>query len=307
MSAQSDASQSQRYRVPVDGGDLAVARWGSAGPTVMAAHGITASLQSWALVGEAVAGDLTLLVPDLRGRGESGRVPGPYGIVQHADDLAAVLDHAGVDDAVVAGHSMGGAVAAAFAVRYPQRTRAVLLIDGGAALGQRLPDDIDVDAALEQVIGPALARLRQRFASPEEYRAFWHAHPAFVDTDTNMAALDAYADYDLTGSDGEFRSKASLEAVHADARDMLINDDVREAVAAITAPTVLLLAERGMFNDETPLYSDDAVSGLRTQSGPVQVVRVPATNHYTLALNEHGVLAIAHHLRQLASGDQRDA
>jgi pimeloyl-ACP methyl ester carboxylesterase len=305
MSAQSDAPQ--RYWVPVPGGDLAVARWGGAGPTVIAAHGITASLQSWALVGQALADDLTLLVPDLRGRGESARLPGPYGIAQHADDLAAVLDHAGVDDAVVAGHSMGGSVAAVFAAHHPQRTRAVLLIDGGAALGPRMPDDVDVDAALEQVIGPALARLQQRFASPEEYRAFWHAHPAFVDTGTDMAALDAYADYDLTGSDGEFRSKVSREAVRADARDMLINDDVRDAVAAIAAPTVLLLAERGMFNDETPLYPDEAISALRTQSGPVQVVRVPATNHYTLALNEHGVLAIAHHLRQLALGEQRDA
>ena len=54
-------------------------------------------------LGDAV----TLLAPDLRGRGRSS-AGGPYGMAAHADDLMAVLDHAGAADALVVGHSMGG-------------------------------------------------------------------------------------------------------------------------------------------------------------------------------------------------------
>ena len=51
-----------------------------------------------------------LIAPDLRGRGRSNTLPGPFGMTRHADDMAAVLDFLGVPRAVVVGHSMGGFV-----------------------------------------------------------------------------------------------------------------------------------------------------------------------------------------------------
>ncbi|MER6074547.1 hypothetical protein ABT187_38155 [Streptomyces sp. NPDC001817] len=47
-------------------------------------------------------GRVTLAAPDLRGRGRSGRVPGPYGIPVRADDMAAVVDTLGVERVVPA-------------------------------------------------------------------------------------------------------------------------------------------------------------------------------------------------------------
>jgi pimeloyl-ACP methyl ester carboxylesterase len=293
--------EAERYTVAVDGGDLAVGRWGDGAAVVIAAHGITASHLAWAGVGAHVRNDLTLIAPDLRGRGDSGDLPGPYGMAQHARDLLAVLDHAGAQRAIVAGHSMGGFVASVFAGAYPERTAAVVLVDGGPAIGEPLPDDVDVDVVLARVIGPALDRLERRFTSRAEYRAFWREHPAFVDTGADLERLDAYADHDLHGPEGDLRSKVDAGAVRADGRDTLINPAMREAVGRIAAPAVLLLAERGMLNDQTPLFPRGSVTGLRTQRGPLEVIRVPATNHYTILAGDIGARAVAHHLRGFAA------
>ena len=291
----------ERYTVPVEGGDLAVARWGGGDVLAVAAHGITASHLAWAGVGEHVQRDLTLVAPDLRGRGDSHALPGPYGMAQHARDLLVVIDAAGAARAIVVGHSMGGFVAAVFAGMFPERTAAVVMVDGGPAIGPPLPADADVDVVLSRVIGPALDRLDRRFASREEYRAFWRRHPAFADSGADLARLDAYADHDLHGPPGDLRSKVSADAVRADGRDTLLNDAMRRAVAEIAAPAVLLLAERGMLDEETPLFPDGAVARLRTREGALEVIRVPDTNHYTILAGDAGARAGAHHLRRFAA------
>lgn len=297
----------ERYTVAVDGGDLLVARWGSGGPVVLAAHGTTSSHVAWAGVGARAGSDVTLLAPDLRGRGDSAGVGAPYGIQQHARDLRTVLDDAGAASAIVVGHSMGGYVAAMFAGMFPEATDAVVLVDGGPAIGPQLPPDADVDVVLQRVIGPALDRLDRTFASREEYRAFWREHPAFADADADLDRLDAYADHDLAGPEGALRSKVSAEAVRADGRETLRNEAIRSALGEIDAPAVLLVAERGMRNEETPLFADHVLKGLQTGRGPLDVIRVPGTNHYTILIGEPGSRAVAYQLRRFAAETARGA
>ena len=59
-------------------------------PLVLALHGITGNHLAWAPLHRRVPGH-TILAPDLRGRGLSSELPGPFGIARHADDAAAVL------------------------------------------------------------------------------------------------------------------------------------------------------------------------------------------------------------------------
>src|SRR5688500_7391893 len=84
--------------VEVAGGTLHVATWGDGPQIVLAAHGITANSRSFGAVAAALGqlrDDVTLVAPDLRGRGRSGSLPGPYGITAHVDDCVRVLDAVG--------------------------------------------------------------------------------------------------------------------------------------------------------------------------------------------------------------------
>ena len=57
------------FDVPVAGGSLHVGRWGDGPKVVVAAHGITGNHRSWQAVARALDPDVSLIAPDLRGRG----------------------------------------------------------------------------------------------------------------------------------------------------------------------------------------------------------------------------------------------
>ncbi|MEM6378379.1 MAG: alpha/beta fold hydrolase [Bacteroidota bacterium] len=68
------------------------------------------------------------IILDNRGVGKSDQPKGPYTTRMMADDVIAVMDHAGVDQARVAGISMGGAITQALTLNYPERVRSIALI-----------------------------------------------------------------------------------------------------------------------------------------------------------------------------------
>lgn len=80
------------------------------------------------LADELAAHNLRVIMPDNRGTGGSGRVPTwAFTVEDMADDVAAVLDHAGEADALVLGYSLGGMIAQHVALRHPGRVRGLLL------------------------------------------------------------------------------------------------------------------------------------------------------------------------------------
>ena len=130
-------------------------------PTVLALHGITSNGRAWDAVARELDGDVRLLAPDLRGRGDAGQEPGPYGLARHVQDAVDLLDAEGLDSAVVAGHSMGAYVTALLAATHPDRVESVVLVDGGPPLP--VPDGADPDALLEATLGPSIERLAKEF------------------------------------------------------------------------------------------------------------------------------------------------
>jgi len=283
------------FEVPVAGGALHVGRWGDGPKVVVAAHGITGNHRSWQSVARALDPSVSLVVPDLRGRGASSSLRGPFGMRAHAADLVAVLDHLGLDRAVLAGHSMGGYVATSAATIHPGRWSAVVLVDGGIALP--LPRGADPDALLAGVLGPALSRLDLRFRDRDAYHAFWRAHPAFEEAGAWNADTEAWLDHDLIGStEPDLRSSASLEAVRFDGRELLVDPEVRRAFHDLTQRSVLLRAARGILNQVPPLLPDELLDSLRP-SWPIRLeMLVENTNHYSILLAPRGARAIAAHL-----------
>jgi pimeloyl-ACP methyl ester carboxylesterase len=282
------------FDVPVSGGSLHVGRWGDGDKVVVAAHGITGNHQSWRGVARALEPDVSLIAPDLRGRGLSTKLPGPFGMRAHADDLAAVLDHLGRDQAVLAGHSMGAYVATTAATTHPDRWSNVILVDGGVALP--LPPGVEPADMLAGVLGPALARLEMTFASRAAYHDFWRDHPALVEPGAWTEDTEAWLDHDLIGTEPELRSSASLEAVRFDGTELLVDRGVRQAFNELRQPSVLLRAPRGLLNQVPPLLPDELIDPLRAR-WPIRLeMLVDNTNHYSIILSKRGARAVASHL-----------
>jgi len=295
--------------VPVAGGSLHVgiagAPPGTPGvPVVLAVHGITGSHRTWAPVARHLGDAVTLLAPDLRGRGQSAGLGGPYGMATHAEDLVAVLDHVGCSRAVVAGHSMGGYVTTRFAANAPDRLAAALLVDGGLPLP--VPPDVDPDVLLGLVLGPSLARLQMTFPSVEAYRDFWRVHPAFSGEAWTDDVVD-FIDYDLgspeTGPAGEpvYRSRVSEDAVRADGRDLLDGDSARKTLHSLVDPCGLLWARRGLQNEDRPLLPAEIIAEAQAILPHLAVREVPDTNHYFILLGDRPAGVVAGEIRRLAT------
>ncbi|WP_315836841.1 alpha/beta hydrolase [Bradyrhizobium prioriisuperbiae] len=109
------------------------------GSRIVLVHSLALDASVWDEVIPQLAPAAEVLALDCRGHGRSDKPAGPYTVQMFADDLADVLDHVGWRDAVVAGCSMGGCVAQAFAAHYPARVRGLVLIDTTAWYGADAP------------------------------------------------------------------------------------------------------------------------------------------------------------------------
>lgn len=287
--------------VPTDGGQLQVGVADGAGggtsPALLAVHGITASQLAWRPVARQLP-EYRFIAPDLRGRGRSADLPGPYGLARHADDLARCLDALGVDRATVVGHSMGGFVALVFGHRHADRVHRLLLVDGGVPLP--VPAGVSTPQLIEAILGPALARLEMTFPDREAYRRFWQTHPAFAECWN--ADIEAYVDYDLVGTEPKLRSCVRRSAVHEDSVDQVDGTALREAVAAVgTAELRMLRAPLGLQGQPPGLYPEPWLTACAAERLPgLRWRTVPEVNHYTILLGQAGARAVADDLRQSA-------
>jgi 3-oxoadipate enol-lactonase len=121
-------------RANVNGIELAYERRGGGTPLVLI-HGYPLDHTIWDPVVPLLEKHFDLILPDLRGFGQSGIVQAPYMLADMAVDIAALLDFLKIKKAAIAGHSMGGYVALAFARAYSKR-----LLGLGLVASQALAD-----------------------------------------------------------------------------------------------------------------------------------------------------------------------
>ena len=263
------------YRLSTVPGSLTVGEWGPADAPpcsrCTASRGRTSRGPAW----RVLLPELHFVAPDLRGRGRSRELPGPFGMTRHADDLADVLDHLQIEKALVVGHSMGAFASLVFSLRHADRSEGLVLVDGGLPIA--LPHGVTV----EDTLGPAAARLTMTFSSRDEYLQLWRQHPAIVG---NWSPdVEAYVDYDLIGTAPELHSSATVESMARDSHDLVGTTEIEQALAALRAPTPLLTAPRGLLN-EAPLYSADTLSEWHDRIPALEIVEAADTNHYTIVL-----------------------
>ena len=113
--------------ISVNGVRLAYERRGTGSPLVLL-HGYPLDHHLWDEVVPLLQDTFDLILPDLRGFGESSTVDSFYAMEDIASDIAALLDHLEIQKTAIAGHSMGGYVALAFARLYPERISGLGLV-----------------------------------------------------------------------------------------------------------------------------------------------------------------------------------
>ena len=102
-------------------------------PTILLSHGYSATSAMWQSQVAALKDDYQVIVWDMRGHGASASPadPAQYSEARTVEDMAALLDQVGVEQAIVGGLSLGGYMSLAFHATYPKRCSALMLFDTG--------------------------------------------------------------------------------------------------------------------------------------------------------------------------------
>lgn len=147
-----------------------------AGPVIVMLHGGMASHVASLPLVAPLASRYRVITPDLRGSGRSWS-GAPLTFDRLADDVEALLDHLGVEQAVVGGVSGGSGVALRFAFRYPERTAGLVLVKpvyGGEERGYTDPQKqtfARMDAVASRALDEGVQVLRPLYANlPEPIR-----------------------------------------------------------------------------------------------------------------------------------------
>jgi pimeloyl-ACP methyl ester carboxylesterase len=112
-------------------GRRVVYRVAGSGPPVVLIHGMLNSSSHWQSVALRLAGEYTVLAPDLIGHGDSAAPRGDYSLGAHAASIRDLMAAIGIDRATIVGHSLGGGVAMQFFYQFPQRVERLVLVSSG--------------------------------------------------------------------------------------------------------------------------------------------------------------------------------
>jgi lipase len=286
-----------RGRVPGDGVELAFGYWPGRGKPVVALHGLTASYVNFLGIAECLSGRLPLLGFDLRGRGDSDKPAGPYGMAQHARDVAEDMRAMGLDASVVIGHSMGAFVATALAAQEPKLVSGLMLIDGGYS--PSIPAGVSAEQGLQAALQLRITQLRQKYPSRKEYKEFWRTQPHFPAQEWN-SWTEAFLDYEA-GGDGPVQPKASEAGVLADMGEAFQREAILDRLKSIRVPVMLLRAERGFTPAQPPLFPDQLVKEIQAYVPQIEDHKLAGTTHYTIALGQSAAARTADLIWELQS------
>ena len=221
-------------KIKINDIELAYVRRGKGTPLVLL-HGFPLDHHLWDDVSSLLEDKFDLILPDLRGFGESTTVDSPYSMDDYASDIAGLLDQMGIQKAAIAGHSMGGYVALAFARLYPERVSGLALISS-----QVLADPPDrkegryksaADVA-EKGIGGVVEAMTSKFTSDARLQAIARSIMEKQKPDAYIGALKAMAERtDSTSLLSAF--KFPVVVVHGEADALIPVARAREVKAAV--------------------------------------------------------------------------
>ena len=233
-------------KINVNGIQLAYERRGKGTPLVLL-HGYPLDHHLWDEVVPLLEDTFDLIVPDLRGFGESITVDSPYTMEDYAADIAALLDQLGIRKTAIAGHSMGGYVALAFARLYPERVSGLGLVSS-----QVLADAPDrregryksaADVA-QNGIASVVATMTPKFTANEALQGFARTSMERQAPAAYIGALKAMAE--RSDSTPLLSSlNVPVVVIHGDADALIPVDRAREVKAALPQADLVEISGAG--------------------------------------------------------------
>jgi len=230
---------------------------GAARPTLVLVHGFPFAAESWAADVTELSREMRVIAPSMRGFGGSEAAHDAFTIDTMAADVAAVLDALGVEAPVIMGGlSMGGYVALAFARRFPQRVRALLLADTRAEA-----DSEEARANREK----AIARVERGELA------------AFVEglLETVLAPSTRSSRRDVVDRVRAMAVTADPKAVVGSLRALRDRPDARAGLAAIDVPVAIVVGEDDALTP--PAVSEAMAAAIPKDRARVHVI--PEAGH----------------------------
>jgi len=222
-------------------------------PRLALIHALAMSMRQWDEVVACLTGQCELLLIDCRGHGDSGKSEGPYNCELFADDLACAMDTVSWTSAIIAGCSMGGCIALAFAARHAERTVGLLAIDTTASYG-----------------AAAIPKWRERAE-----RARQGGMAALVDFQLDRWFTDGFRAANPTAVQRCVEVFLANDThCYAAACDMLSAVDLRSVLGAIDCPAIAMVGEEDYA---TPLAMAEIIAdGI----GGAELIVITAARHF---------------------------
>jgi pimeloyl-ACP methyl ester carboxylesterase len=214
-----------------------------------------------------------MIAYDLRGRGDSDKPEEGYSIPLHAEDLSELIDELGLERPILVGHSLGAMIALYFAAHYPDKLSKLVLVDAGAPLPWRTPEEQPA------WLTASINRLGTPVPSYQEYIQRLKAAP-FLGPYWNEY-IDIYFKHDVYRTNEGVLAKAYREGILEEGA-RFIEGRPEDQWAGVKVPTLLLRAGQGLFSDNDQLLSEEAAEAARKGIANCRYVNFPNLNHYTI-------------------------
>lgn len=158
-----------RHRASVNGIELFYLDTEASGDPILCLHGRWGRGETWAGFMRHYGDRYRVIAPDQRGHGLSGKPISRYTSEEMAGDAIALLDRLRIDSAIIVGHSMGGGIAACLAAHYPERAKALAILDKSAS-GPARPSALPLEGI--EPVDPVTKDWPLPFASRLEAEAY---------------------------------------------------------------------------------------------------------------------------------------